>query len=166
MCETLKDWHKNNKTYAPYPALDEIILKRSKYDFPVSALPITKTVDLVAECCARLSAGSVISENEEVITYMYHDRANYNIVVGLSADEFKCVLVKRFFAHPFSMQISETINPEVYFGAIKVVQNNCVGGSIPSKRDLTGNVQVLYDLFVSLDNEMYVVDRVKALTAI
>lgn len=146
--------------------MDEIILKRSKYDFLVSALPITKTVDLVAECYARLSAGSVISENEEVITYMYHDRANYNIVVGLSVDEFKCVLVKRFFAHPFIIQISEIINPEVYFGAIKErVQNNCVDVPIPSRRELIGNVQVLYDRFVSLDNGMYVVDRVKALTA-
>ena len=158
--KVLKNWLEDNKTDTTYPTLEYIVPKHSEHDFLVSALPMTKTVDLLAECYARLSAGSRLAGDEEVTACVYHDLANYNIVVGLSADEFKRVLAKKFFEHPFIVRISEIINSEVYFGTMKEwVQHNCTDVPIPSRRELTGNVQVLYDWFASLGDGMYVADR-------
>ena len=160
MYEALKEWHDNNKTDIEYPELNDVVPKHGKDNFLISALPMTRTVDLLVGSYARLSAGSVPSEDEEVVACVYHDLANYNIGLGLAENEFRKVLSDRFFAHPFIRRIDELINPEAYFGAIKEwVQNNCTDVPVPSRRELTGNVQVLYDWFASLGKERYVVDR-------
>lgn len=160
MYDALKEWLEDDKTDIAYPALDEIVPKHHKYEFLVSALPMTKTVDLLVECYANVSAGDAPSVDEEVTACVYHDLANYGIAVGLSADEFKRILAKKFFEHPFIVRISEIINPEVYFGAMKEwVQDSCADVPVPSRRELTGNVQVLYDWFASLGDGIYVADR-------
>ena len=74
-------------------------------------------------------------------------------------DQFLKKLKIQFFAHPFIQKIDEFINPEAYFGSIKEwVQNNCTDVPVPSRRELTGNVQVLYDWFEKLGDGKYVID--------
>ena len=160
MYEALEKWHEDNKTDVEYPELNDIVPKHDKDNFLISALPMTRTVDLLAECYARLSAGVKPSEDDEVAACVYHDLANYDINIGLDAGEFKRVLAERFFAHPFIVRINEIISPEVYFGRMKEwVQDNCTDVPVPSRRELTGNVQVLYDWFASLGNGVYIADR-------
>ena len=51
------------------------------------------------------------------------------------------------------------ISQGAYFGRIKEwIQNICTDVPVPSRRELTGNVQVLMDWFVSLGGGRYVVD--------
>ena len=159
MYEALEKWHDDNKIDTEYPKLNDIVPERRKDDFLISALPMTRTVDLLTECYMRLSARGVPSEDEEVTACVYHDLVNYGIGTGLTGDVFRRILSAKFFAHPFIARIDKIISPEAYFGEMKEwVQNNCADVPVPSRRELTGNVQVLYDWFASLGNGRYVVD--------
>jgi len=56
-------------------------------------------------------------------------------------------------------KIDQFLNPSAQFGQIKEwVQNNCHDVPIPSRRELTGNVQVLFEWFEKLGDGKYVVD--------
>ena len=79
--------------------------------------------------------------------------------MGLTKDEFMRELASKFFGHPFIQRIDEFIAPEAYFGRIKEwVQDNCTDVPVPSRRELTGNVQVLLEWFENLGNGRYVID--------
>ena len=159
MYDALHEWHDANKSSERYPSLDEIVPKPRSDDFLISALPMTKTVELLAECYARISAGGAPSDDEEASACAYHDLANYGIATGLTADVFMKTLAVKFFLHPFIRKIDEFISPEAYFGSIKEwIQNNCTDVPVPSRRELTGNVQVLLEWFVVLGNGSYAVD--------
>ncbi len=156
----LKDWVKLNTINVPKPpALKDVISMPHREDFLVSALPMTYSVDVLAAGYARIRTGQDPSNDQEVAACIFHDLANYSISLGLSDDEFRLELSKRFFAHPFIRKMDEFIAPEAYFGRIKEwIQNNCTDVPVPSRRELTGNVQVLLEWFVSLGNGKYVVD--------
>ena len=156
----LKDWVRLNAISIPkYPTLEDIISMPDREDFLVSALPMTYSVDMLAAGYARMRTGQDPSDDQEVAACIFHDLANYSIPSGLSDDEFRLELSNRFFEHPFIRKMDEFIAPEAYFGRIKEwVQNNCTDVPVPSRRELTGNVQVLLKWFVSLGNGKYVVD--------
>lgn len=157
----MKDWVSLNAAdiHKP-PTLKDIILAPTKDDFLVSALPMTYSVDALAAGYARVRAGQKPSDNRDVSACIFHDLANYSIPMGLSDDAFRLELSARFFSHPFIRRMDEFIAPEAYFGRIKEwIQDNCTDVPVPSRRELTGNVQVLYDWFASLGSGRYVVDR-------
>ena len=88
-----------------------------------------------------------------------HDLVNYDIDPGLGDEDFLQILTAAFFVHPFIQKIDEFISPEAYFGRIKEwIQNNCTDVPVPSRRELTGNVQVLLEWFVALGDGSYMVD--------
>ncbi|MXY60945.1 MAG: phosphatidylserine/phosphatidylglycerophosphate/cardiolipin synthase family protein [Cenarchaeum sp. SB0665_bin_23] len=156
----LKDWVRLNVIGVPkLPTLKDMIPPLSREDFLVSALPMTYSVDVLVAGYGMIRAGQDPSDNSEVAACIFHDLANYSIPLGLSDDEFRRELSNRFFAHPFICKMDEFIAPEAYFGRIKEwIQNNCTDVPVPSRRELTGNVQVLLEWFVSLGNGRYVVD--------
>lgn len=157
----LKEWSEKNQIELPEQIqLDDIISKPRQDDFLISALPMTKNVDKLVSGYRRISMGEEPSENQETVACIFHDLANYGIKPGMSESEFIQVLSSRFFAHPFIKKIDEFIAPEAYFGSTKVwIQNNCTDVPIPSRRDLTENVQVLLEWFEKLGNGRYVIDR-------
>ena len=141
------------------PALKDVLSAPGRDDFLVSALPMTRSVDVLAAGYARIRTGQNPSDDPDVSACIFHDLANYSIPLGLSDDEFRGELSGRFFSHPFIRRMDEFIAPEAYFGRIKVwVQDNCADVPVPSRRELTGNVQVLYDWFVALGSGKYGVD--------
>ena len=156
----LRDWIKLNSINIPKPPrLKDVILMLDREDFLVSALPMTYSVDALTVGYAKMRTGQDPSDDQEVEACIFHDLANYSIPLGLSDDEFRRELSNRFFAHPFIRRMDEFIAPEAYFGRIKEwIQNNCTDVPVPSRRKLTGNVQVLLEWFVSLGNGKYVVD--------
>jgi len=130
-----------------------------KEDFLISALPMTKNIDELIEGYLKMNSQKVPSGNQEIMDCIYHDLGNYNIEQGLSKEEFIAKLKVEFFAHPFTQKIDEFIDPEAYFGRVKEwIQNNCTNVPIPSRRELTGNVQVLYEWFVKLGDGKYAMD--------
>lgn len=161
MYSELQTWVEHNHLDAPKPpALNDLISAPNRDDFLVSALPMTHSVDALAAGYARIRAGCDPADDQDVSACIFHDLANYAIPPDLSDSEFRRVLSARFFAHPFIRRMDEFITPEAYFGRIKEwIQNNCTDVPVPSRRELTGNVQVLYDWFASLGSGRYVVDR-------
>lgn len=158
--EELLAWYKKNtKEFDERPSFDEIVSKPTYDDFSIASLPMTRTIDELVLGYTRISQGLEPSDDIETSTCILHDLANYCIEIGLSKDDFVEYLSRQFFAHPFISKINEFINPEAYFGRIKEwIQNNCTDVPIPSRRELTGNVQVLLEWFVTLGNGEYVID--------
>ena len=160
MYEELVEWNKSNPSSLPKPpALSNVITSNSKDNFSVSALPMTRSVNELIIGYTRICAGGEPSEDPETAACIIHDLVNYNIESDLSEDEFRDVLSDRFFAHPFILRMDELINQGAHFGRIKKwIQDNCTDVPVPSRRELTGNVQVLLEWFVSLGKGRYVKD--------
>lgn len=160
MYEELMEWSEKNKADLPEEAsLDDIISKPKRDYFLISALPMTKSVEDLASGYQRISSGKSPSDDPETTACIFHDLANYDIETGMSKEAFMTELGKRFFAHPFINQIDEFISPEAYFGRIKEwIQDNCTDVPVPSRRELTGNVQVLLEWFVVLGDGKYAID--------
>lgn len=141
------------------PSLKDLLSISNRDDFLISALPMTYSVDVLSDGYARIRAGKNPSHDQNVSACIFHDLANYAVPMGLSDGEFRRTLSARFFVHPFIRRIDEFITPEAYFGRIKAwIQNNCTDVPVPSRRELTGNVQVLLEWFVALGNGRYIVD--------
>ena len=144
---------------AKTPPLKDVLSAPDRDDFSVSSLPMTHSVEALVAGYARIRAGQDPSDDRDVSACIFHDLANYSVPLGLSDDEFRRELSGRFFSHPFIRRIDEFIAPEAYFGRIKEwIQNNCTDVPVPSRRELTGNVQVLYDWFAALGSGKYGVD--------
>lgn len=141
------------------PALKDVLSAPDRNDFLVSALPMTRSVAALAAGYARIRSGQDPSDDRNVSACIFHDLANYSVPMGLSDGEFRRELSGRFFSHPFIRRMDKFIAPEAYFGRIKEwIQSNCTDVPVPSRRELTGNVQVLLEWFVDLGNGRYAVD--------
>lgn len=160
MYEELASWSEVNHTNLPdLPTLNDVIPSQRKDDFLVSALPMTRSVDELVAGYRSISAGRQPSDDSEASACIIHDLVNYDIGSGLNDGEFVRTLTAAFFAHPFIQRIDEFIAPEAYFGRMKEwVQNNCTDVPVPSRREITGNVQVLLEWFVKLGNGRYIID--------
>lgn len=160
MYEELKKWSEKNKADLPEEAsLDDVISRPKQDDFLISALPMTKSIEDLVSGYRRICADKSPSDDPETAACVFHDLANYGIELGMSEPKFRQELSSRFFAHPFIQRIDSFIEPGAYFGSIKEwVQNNCTDVPVPSRRELTGNVQVLLEWFVALGSGQYVVD--------
>ena len=149
----------NHANLSDLPALSDVVSSQRKDDFSVSALPMTRSVDELIAGYGRISAGRRPSDDSETAACIIHDLVNYDIDTGLGDEEFVQNLTSAFFAHPFIQRIDEFISPETYFGRIKEwVQKNCTDVPVPSRRELTGNVQVLLEWFKKLGDGKYVID--------
>jgi len=160
MYEKYLEWHKENQIEAAEEIkLEDIIPSPKRDDFAISALPMTYKIDDLISGYARIMENQVPSEDEETAACIFHDIANYGMPPGLEKSEFRDVLAENFFAHPFIQKIDEFIDPEAYFGRIKEwIQDNCTDVPVPSRRELTGNVQVLLEWFERLGDGKYVID--------
>lgn len=158
--QQLQNWYNNQTKEIPKEVkLEDIVSLPKKDSFLTSALPMTKNVNDLVSGYVKITSGLEPSDESEISACIYHDLANYNIDPGLTKEEFLKRLKIQFFSHPFIQKIDEFINPEVYFGRIKEwIQNNCTDVPVPSRRELTGNVQVLYDWFEKLGDGKYVID--------
>lgn len=132
---------------------------RPRDEFLTSALPMTRDVGDVLDGYARIARGEAPSADAEVADCVYHDLANYGIRGGLGRAALEDELARSFFSHPFVKKVDSMISPEAYFGRVKEwVQRECTDVPVPSRRDLTGNVQVLYSWFGRLGGGRYAVD--------
>lgn len=126
-------------------------------DFLTSSLPMSMDIDKLYD----LYTNNFYSNDREAIDCAMHDIALYNVPFGLSKDEFIIHLKKAFHDSKFIKKFLQNINLDgMYFGQVKAwIQNNCTDVPVPSRRDLTGNIQVLYRWIVELSSGKYLVDR-------
>ena len=75
--------------------------------------------------------------------------------------DFLSHLKKQFFKSLFVQHLLNYIGDEgKYFGEIKEwIQRNCHDVPVPSRRSLTGNIQVLFKWIVELSEGKYMTDR-------
>lgn len=158
--DTLLNWH-NSQQKPPNieDRFDDIIKPNIRKDFLISALPMTKDIKILEEAYLQINKGLSASDDPETRESIFHDLTNYHIPLKLTQNEFRKILRDSFFSHPFIKKINEFIDPEAYFGRIKEwIQNNCTDVPVPSRRELTGNVQVLLEWFEKLSDGKYIVD--------
>ncbi len=135
----------------------KIKLEIPEKDFLISSLPMTRKVSTLIRIYE-----TKICDDEVELNCAMHDLALYNLSFGLSVNEFKEKLRVAFFEHPFIKAFITNLDEdgEIYFGRAKEwIHQNCTNVPVPSRRDLTGNVQVLYEWFAELGNGEYVVDQ-------
>lgn len=156
----LFEWYnKQDKRSINQNEFDNIVSPPERDNFLISALPMTKDISKFVNGYEKLSAGLEPSDDQEIEDCIFHDLVNYEIEFGLSQQEFLSKIKKQFFNHPFIQKIDEFIDPDAHFGRIKEwIQNNCTDVPIPSRRELTGNVQVLLEWFEKLGDGKYVID--------
>jgi len=109
---------------------------------------------------------SIVSNNynsniQEEVDCAIHDSVLFEIIPDVPFNVFTDNLTERFFRLPFIADLLSFIDKkERYFGEVKEwIQTNCEDTPVPSRRDLTGNIQVLYKWIVELSNGKYLVDR-------
>jgi len=126
-------------------------------DFLISSLPMTKDINRLY----KLIFNNFRSENMEEVNCAIHDQLLYDLPNDLPFEKFIEVLKENFFKSKFITSLLAYIDDEDrYFGAIKAwIQNNCADVPVPSRRDLTGNIQVLYSWIAFLSDGLYEVDR-------
>ncbi len=129
----------------------------SDTEFLISSLPMSRDVDSLF----TLYSTDFSTDDKEAVECAMHDVVLYNVPPNLSKDEFLHHLKQEFFASTFVEDLLRFIDKEGrYFGRVKEwIQSNCADVPVPSRRDLTGNIQVLYKWIVSLSEGKYVVDR-------
>ena len=124
--------------------------------FLVSQLPMTEDPDLVITVLANDHARTLDDLNTEQRRCVLHDITTYSLenFRDKPKSEVRIGLRDHFENHAFIRMIIENMDPCIYFGEMKaLVQKKCADVPTPSRRELTGNVQVLYNWFplVALD---------------
>lgn len=160
MYDALSKWITENKQKPTIEThLQDIVPTFNNNPFLISALPMTHSVEELIAGYIQINNGKEPSTDTEISACIFHDLTNYNIKLGMTETDLRQKITDAFFAHPFIQKIDEFISPEAYFGRIKEwVQANCTDVPVPSRRELTGNVQVLLEWFVRLGNGVYKVD--------
>ena len=147
------------KNIPPIKKVDELDLKpfQKDHDYLISSLPMTKNIQTLYD----LVSCGFESGSEEDVNCAIHDYILYDLPLNLSYEDFKDHLKNSFFKSFFISDLLSFIDSsDRYFGEIKEwIQNNCSDVPVPSRRDLTGNIQVLYKWIVELSNGQYAVDR-------
>lgn len=126
-------------------------------EYLISSLPMSIDIQQLFSIMGKEYA----HEDEEAVNCAIHDSILYNIPPNLSYEDYKIHLSASFFKSPFIKDLLSFIDEnERYFGEVKEwIQTHCSNVPIPSRRDLTGNIQVLYKWIVDLSDGKYVVDR-------
>lgn len=125
--------------------------------FLISSLPMSRSISDFYEIYRR----NYTAHDSESLQCALHDAAIYNLPENLGAADFRSHVRNAFFFTPFITQLLKFIDErERYFGEVKVwIQDNCHDVPVPSRRSLTGNIQVLYSWIAELSDGKYRVDR-------
>ena len=143
----------------PLPELEEpdITIIPKKTEFLISALPMSYDINELFEIYSH----NFKNESKEKRECAIHDIVLYNIPANLDYPQFRKLLKERFFTSKFIEKLIKFVTIEGrYFGEVKEwIQSNCEDVPVPSRRDLTGNIQVLYKWIADLGDGAYKVDR-------
>lgn len=143
----------------PLPTYSEpnIYLIPKKTEFLISSLPMSSSINELYTLYSNHYQGYSKEARECAI----HDVILYNIPDNLSYPEFRRILKERFFSSPFIQKLLDYVSEEGrYFGEVKTwIQQNCEDVPVPSRRDLTGIIQILYRWIVDLSDGEFTVDR-------
>ncbi len=146
--------------HAPLPTIKEIDIigaRENESNFLISSLPMSRDIHTLFEIYTR----DLYSDDKALLECAIHDTVLYKIPLGLPESAFVAHVKEHFFSSNFISSLLDYIGIEGrYFGQVKEwIQNNCRDVPVSSRRDLTGNIQVLYKWIVDLSDGKYLVDR-------
>jgi hypothetical protein len=157
--EIYQKYQKAVEKLSPLPEVEEldIFIIPKKSEFLISALPMSYDIQELYQIYSR----NFKIEDQENRNCALHDIVLYNIPANLDYPQFRKLLKDRFFSSKFIVKLLSFLTAEGrYFGEIKEwIQKNCEDVPVPSRRDLTGNIQVLFKWIVELSDGEYNVDR-------
>jgi hypothetical protein len=139
------------------PDYEDIDLGREP-EFLVSQLPMTENPDLLIDVLASDCDKKLEEMPDEELRCVLHDIATFNLNEsrGQSRERVSEAVGQNFEDHPFIKLIIDNMDPYIYFGEMKeLVQNECNDVPTPTRRDLTYNIQVLYDWFVQVSPDRF-----------
>ena len=151
------EYVKSLQKLKPMEDIKDVDLEGIKPDpeFLISALPMSKDIEILY----NIYSNNLQSDSEEALQCAIHDIILYGIPKDLTKNDFIVYLKSAFFESKFIIKLLDFIGEEKYFGRVKEwIQKNCVDVPVPSRRDLTGNIQVLYRWIVELSDGNYKVD--------
>ena len=123
-------------------------------DFLLSALPMSKSVDILEEIYFKKNAKDLTDYNCAL-----HDVVLYDIDQGLRKKEFWERLKNNFWLHPFIKAFTTEVENQdggVHFGFVRRwLALNCTDVPLPRAWDVTRNVQILYRWIVDLGDGKY-----------
>ena len=138
--------------------IEEIDLSSLEKDpeFLISALPMSKDLDTLF----GVYRGDVLGLDKEELHCAIHDLVQYDLPEGLDESQFFLTLSEDFFSAPFIVRLIDYIGVEgKFFGEVKAwIQRNCEDVPVPSRRELTDNIQILYQWIVRLSEGGFRVD--------
>ncbi len=135
----------------------EVVSGANVQQLTIASLPMSCDI----ENLYKIYSNGFISEDTEAVQCAIHDVAYYDIPLGLSYGRFFNHLKVAFFRSAFVAALLERIDVQpIFFGETKAwLQITCSDVPVPSRRDLTGNVKVLYQWVVELGCGEYTIDR-------
>jgi phosphatidylserine/phosphatidylglycerophosphate/cardiolipin synthase-like enzyme len=139
-------------------ALDKELIGRDA--FLISELPMSRSIDDLYEVFSRQDMTGHF--DDEVVANAMSDIARYSLLgsKAKTRERFVQHIRTEFFLHPFIHALCGFIDRPRRFGEVKEwVQRNCTSVPVPSRRDLTGNVQVLYEWIGHLGKDQYKITR-------
>ncbi len=122
---------------------EEIESRIKKDSFLISELPMSKNLKSIYD----VVSGGRVGDPEERAN-AEHDIATYDLDRQKYKDfeEFRAVLKSRFFNHPFVIELCNYVTECKRFGDIRNwVKTHCTNVPIPSSKEVTPNVQALYE---------------------
>lgn len=126
--------------------------------FLISHLPMSTEWQTVYAVAAGRTAGL----DEEALECAKHDLRTYGLSIrrGEPSTAFRERLRAAFLKQPFVASLVQFIDRPRRFGAVKEwIQRTCRDVPIPSRRDITGNVQVLFRWLIEFSNGAFQVSR-------
>lgn len=143
----------------PLPEIKELDIAdiKTESEFLISALPMSYNPDELF----KLYSNGFRTDSIEKRDCAIHDILLYEIPLNFGKQDFMKLLNKRFFESKFIIKLLQFIcDEEPYFGQVKEwIQSNYQDVPVPSRRDLTGNIQVLYKWIAELSDGKYKIDR-------
>jgi hypothetical protein len=160
-CEIYNEFEKATKELSAVPDIPEIDYKsisKTSDEYLISSLPMSMDIDTLFDI---YSDNFSEANDKEVVECAIHDIVLYNINLKFDKNEFLNHLKMQFFKSKFIINLMDFIGEEgKYFGQVKEwIQKNCHDVPVPSRRDLTGNIQVLFKWIVELSEGRYLMDR-------
>lgn len=136
--------------------MDRFLDKRENY-FLISALPMSLSPETLYREVKEFNEKKTGLSPEAIHDYILF---SINEIHTDNIDEFLKELSMAFFSHPFIEELCEFICQSRRFGEIKEwVQKKCTDVPVPSRRELTGNVRVLYEWLKILGKGKYEYSR-------
>jgi len=142
------------------PVLPDVDIDQALFfdkKFFISSLPMSTSVN---DFFYIYSSDFKVGTPEE-INCALHDVVLFGLPLGLGTDQFNKQLQLQFFKNDFIKGLLAFIDMKPrYFGEMKEwIHCTCHDYPVPSRRDLTGNIQVLYKWITVLSDGQYLIDQ-------